>query len=342
MHLGFAPWPKVYSPQPDKAEITSVHINFVGVRARVGFRFAAKHKESGFGISQDEIDLLRSRKYPRQKQDRQFLEEARGLLLNSFKGKPEDLKIMAVDLGTGGGGAVIFKDKELIKTEQLEVIKIDRLYNKSSKKEEEKKENKRFPPEKGLGVEHAGKHLETWADEASKISLKRNEIFPKPDMDKKYGLVSHDLRGLTLHMRGMYRDWVRLNASQIIKIAEENHVDLIVFESQRGFSLPGRDKLDKDEKRRKAFWSQGRIRHKVKEKAVERGMRVIGVPYFKSSRVCAKCRALQENHGLWRKNKGKGIFQCEKCKEKSDSDENAARVLGKVFWGDIRLPDPTP
>jgi IS605 OrfB family transposase len=137
----------------------------------------------------------------------------------------------------------------------------------------------------------------------------------------------------------MIRDWVRLNASQIIKVAERNRADLIVFESLRGYRAHGYDVVDPDQKRRLAFFAYGRIFRKVTEKAVERGMRVVTVPYFESSQHCAECGKKREDYNRWRKNKRDDhSFQCEHCGHKSNSDENAARVLAKVFWGDIVLP----
>ena len=64
------------------------------------------------------------------------------------------------------------------------------------------------------------------------------------------------------------------------------------------------------------------------------------VPYFKSSQVCSACGAVQENAGLLRKNKQKRKFVCERCEKECNSDANAARVLARVFWGEIDLPDP--
>ena len=95
VNFGFTPWPKDYKPEPQNADITSVHISFIGTRARIGFHFNVNHKESRFAVSQDEIDDLRSRAYPRHAQDQLFLDEARKRLSASFQGNPEkDLKIM--------------------------------------------------------------------------------------------------------------------------------------------------------------------------------------------------------------------------------------------------------
>lgn len=70
--FGFSAWPKDYEPQPQQTEITSVHINFLGTRARAGFHFRVRHKQSRFGLNQDEIDELRSRKYPSRGRTRSF------------------------------------------------------------------------------------------------------------------------------------------------------------------------------------------------------------------------------------------------------------------------------
>lgn len=332
--FGFAPWPRDYQPQPQDTEITSVHVNFVGTRARAGFHFKVQHKESRFVVSQDEIDELRSRKYPRQAQDQQFLDEARKRLLESFHGDAErELRILAVDLGTLGGGAVVFEGRYFKKSEPLKIIKIDRIYDKlptqdktaeQSKLPEELKKLK----EKGLSKEHVGRHLESWAGGEKEIAERRG----------KSGIGEYDMRRLSLHVRWMIRDWVRLNTSQIIETAERNKVDLIVFESMRGFRAPGYDKLDEDKKRRLAFFAHGRIRHKVREKAVERGMLVVTVPYLKSSQFCVKCGKEQQDKKAWKENKWKHVFHCEICGHKANSDENAAGVLGRVFWGEIELP----
>jgi len=255
-------------------------------------------------------------------------------LLESFDGDAErELKILAVDLGTLGGGAAMFEGRYFKKAEPLKIIKIDRIYDKlpkQNKTEEQSKLPKRLKKlkEKGLSKEHIGRHLESWAGGAKEIAEKRS----------KAEIGDHDMRRLSLHMRWMIRDWVRLNTSQIIETAERNEVDLIVFESMRGFRAPGYDKLDEDKKRRLAFFAYGRIRHKVREKAVERGMRVMTVPYLMSSQVCSKCGKGQQDRKKWRKNKGAKFFICEKCGNKVNSDENAAVVLGRVFWGEIVLP----
>ena len=335
--FGFAGWPKDYQPQPVDMEITSVHISFVGTRARAGFHFRVKHREARFEVRQEVIDELRSRKYPRQAQDQKFLDEARQVLLESFRGgdPQQNLKILSVDLGNRGGGAAYFEGKDFRKAFALKIIKLERLYdeqppfeniNKPNPQEEKKKQR-----QKGLGKEHVGRHLESWSTGEKKISEKRRE---------KSQLGEHDMRRLGLHIRWMIRDWVRLNVSQIIQTAEQNQVDLIVFESMRGFRVPGYDKIDADKKRRLAFLAHGAIRRKTTEKAVERGMRVVTVPYLKSSQLCAQCGQEQQDKRTWERNKRKHRFQCEdrNCGHHGNSDENAARVLGRVFWGEIKLP----
>jgi hypothetical protein len=160
----------------------------------------------------------------------------------------------------------------------------------------------------------------------------------------------------------MIRDWVRHNVAQIIAAAEEHKCDLIVFESLRGFRPRGYDEMDPQQKRRLAFFAYGRVRRKVVEKAVERGMRVVTAPYGYSSQICSQCGHEQQNKGLLRKNKSARRFKCEcgapqaqgkkdaaprpaparqcPCRADLDSDANAARVLARVFWGEIVLPDP--
>ncbi|MBI3581305.1 MAG: transposase [Nitrospinae bacterium] len=332
IHIGIVPWPKGYQPQPEKMEVTSVHISFSGTRGRAGFHFNVAHEKSRFGVSQDAIDELRSRAYPRKAQDRQFLENARKLLIESFDGELEkNLRMFVVDLGTNSAAAASFAGKEFKKSFPLKVVKIEKLYDATPEptKSEKKGETDKNTAQKGTGLRlpHVAKHLEVWFKKAAEIGEKKRE------------LGVHDLRRLALHLRWMIRDWVRLNASQIIMKAEEEKSDLIVFESLRGFRAPGYDKLEDEKKRRLAFFSYGAIRRKVVEKAVERGMRVVTVPYFKSSQFCSKCGKEHPDLKELKKDKRARKFKCPFCKTEVNCDENAARVLGKVFWGEIQLPD---
>ncbi len=253
-----------------------------------------------------------------------FLNAARPDLLKSFDGVAErDMRILSVDLGTTGGTAGVFVGKTFMSAHQLRIVKLDILL--SSEPE---------GPKTGLGlsVEHVNRHLERRASEAAEIAVARH-------LDVRE-LRDHDLRQLGRHTTMMVRDWVRLNASQIIQLAESENIDLILFESLRGFAPPAYNVLDLQRKRRVGFFAYGSIRRKVSEKAVERGMLVLTLPYKYSSQICSKCGALQSNHGLWRKNKKERKFVCEasSCGFEANSDENAARALVGVFWGNLRLP----
>jgi hypothetical protein len=377
MEYGFIPWPRKYCPRPADAHVTSVHVNFVGSRARVGFRFDVCHRESRFGCTQDEIDELRSRTFPRQAQDQAFLDEARTRLLESFSGDAEqDLRILAVDLGETGAQAAVYHGRTHQQDVPLAIIKIDACYDEVPdilKKDESVADAPKFvakADKRGLRKEHVGRHLEDHSKHAAEIAGHRQ--------DKKWAKVnlrSHDLRGLTRHVQWMIRDWVRHNTAQIVAAAEAHQCDLIVFESQRGFKPPGYDKLDLESERKKrwlAMFAFGRIRRKVVEKAVERGMRVVTVPYFKSSQTCSGCGHQQQNRSRWERNKKQNRrFECEcgcpqsskrgqekggtggseanqvpkpacKCTLELNSDANAARVLARVFWDEIRLPAPPP
>lgn len=350
LKFGFTPWPRGYRPsrQEVKDRVTSVHVHFVGTRARAGFRFDVPHGASRFGCSQDELDELRSRKFPRPAQDQEFLDAARKRLLESFSGGPEkaerELRLLAVDLGDGGATASVFCGRQAEKDIHLPIVKINRLYERIPERLEPdglgrpaKQEFTREDP-RGVRKEHVARHLERIAQGAAAIGEHRRAGEPGP-----VTLGDHDFRGLKRHVAWMIRDWARLNARRIIAVAEEQKCDLIVFESLRGFLPPGYERQDvesMEKKRRMAMFNYGRIRRKVVEKAVERGMRVVTVPYFKSSQHCWKCGKAQENLGLLRKNKKERTFKCEKpgCKNELHSDANAARVLGCVFWNEIRLP----
>jgi hypothetical protein len=354
IEFGFIPWPKSYRPAKSEVTITSVHINFIGSRARAGFRFEVPHRQSRFALSQDEIDELRSRQFPRKAQDHQFLEAARKRLLESFSSDAQhDLRILAVDLGETGAGAAVYQGCAHQHDIPLPIVKIDQCY--TGIPEVLKKDEGRNPPPKfekedwrGLRKEHVGHHLEQLKEGATRIAEHRQQDGSMPAT-----LRESDYRGLTRHMHWMTRDWARHNAAQIIAAAEKHQCDLIVFESLRGFKPKGYDEMDLEQKRRRAFFAYGRVRRKVIEKAVERGMRVVTVPYDYSSQICSSCGHLQQNKGRLRKNKDNRRFVCEcgdpkarvpeprpscQCNLKLDSDANAARVLARVFWGAIVLP----
>ena len=353
VEFGFIPWPRGYRPSKREVAVTSVHVHFVGARPRVGFRFDAPHKPSRFACSQDELQLLRSREFPRRAQDQQFIDAASRRLLESFEGDPErDLRILAVDLGEKGAHAAVYRGRTYERDIALKIVKINALYDSTPDKlvPNEKDPRRKQRPAKtefdhktdprGLRKEHLKRHLDRLAEGAVEIaSYRRREGEPAPKP------APHDQRGLQRHAAWMIRDWARLNAARIIAAAEEHRCDLIVFESLRGTRPPAYDKLGEEAERKKrstAMHAYGRVRAKVTEKAVERGMRVVTAPYHNSSRVCSACGAAQENLRLFDKNKAQRKFVCEKCKREMNSDANAARVLAGVFWGQITLPAPKP
>lgn len=341
IEFGFTPWPRDYKPSRDEIKVngrvTSVHVNFVGTRARVGFRFEAPRSPSRFTCTQDEIDELRSRRFPRQAQDQQFLEEARRRLLDSFRGGAEsarrDLRLLAVDLGEKGAHAAVYQGRDHQRDIPLKIVKIDRLYTELPDEFRNEK-----PHPRGLRKEHVARHLDHMAAGAAEIARHRQQ---EPG-SVPATLEDHDFRGLKRHVAWMFRDWARHNAAQIVAAAEQQGCDLVVFESLRGFRLPGYEQMDPEKKRRLAMFAFGRIRRKVTEKAVERGMRVVTVPYFRSSQVCSTCGRVQQNAGRLRKNKKDRKFICEHngCGTEMNCDANAARVLARVFWGEITLSSP--
>jgi hypothetical protein len=357
IEFGFIPWPRDYRPSREqiKDRVTSVHVHFVGARARAGFRFDAPHAPSRFGCSQDELDALRSRDYPRRAQDALFLKAARKRLLDSFTaaasgpasaGAAGPLRLLAVDLGETGACAAVYEGHTRQKDVPLEIVKINRLYDAppaalvQDRRGRPKKTTFERDDPRGLRKEHVGVHLNKMAEGAATIAAHRQLA-----VATTITLADHDFRGLKRHVAWMIRDWARHNAARVVAAAEENRCDLIVFESLRGFRAPGYDKLgdeSEQKKRRLAMFAYGRIRRKVVEKAVERGMRVATVPYFKSSQVCSACGRAQPDRNRCKKNKKQRKFECEfeDCGTKLNSDANAARLLARVFWGEIELPAP--
>jgi IS605 OrfB family transposase len=267
------------------------------------------------------------------------------------------LRILAVDLGEAGARAASYEGHTFQADIPLRIVKIDQCYASVPpflKKDEQRQPRPGFNKDdpRGLRKEHVGRHLEQIQRGAEAIAQHRQEEGTEPAT-----LRDSDYRGLTRHLRWMIRDWARHNASQIIAAAELQRCDLIVFESLRGFRPRGYDEMDPQQKRRLAFFAYGRVRSKVIEKAVERGIRVVTVPYGFSSQICSTCGHLQKNKGRLRKNKADHRFACEcgdtnakepapqpqcKCSVRQDSDANAARVLARVFWGEIVLPQREP
>lgn len=354
LEFGFSPWPRDYSPRPDKAEITSVHVTFVGTRPRVGFHFKVKHKPSRIAVSQDEIDRLRSREFPRESQDNAFLRAARESLLRAAPEGGKDLKVLAIDLGITGAGYAVMGGRNFIEGGVLNVVKLDKIRPERPRVDPQKKQerDKVWPDDAGLSEFHIARHLQSAARKVRELANHRVLHMQQPSLarapeDPKGVLGDHDLRGRFVHLRRMIKDWVRLNAAQVIAKAKEVGADIIAFESGRGFLAPARylegtEELKK--KKRLAFQSFGAIRRKVTEKAVEAGMRTVTLPYKESSKVCFKCGQIQQDKKRLRDNKGKKKFVCEHkaCGAECHSDENAARVLGRVFWGEITLPDEQP
>lgn len=372
LEFGFIPWPRRYPIRRKDVTVTSVHVNFIGSRARVGFRFNVQHKPSRFACSQDELDELRSRCFPRRAQDEQYLEAARQRLLDSFSGDPSELRLLAVDLGLSGAHAAVYAGKKCECNFSLAIVKINQAYTELPEKLEKNPKDTKMrgslelaqDPEsdkindaRGVRKEHISRHLQRISDGASEVAVYRSKHGAPADATQR----NHDFRNLKRHVRWMIRDWVRHNVSQIIAAAEKHQCDLIVFESLRNQKVPGYERKDDEavrQKQEQAILSFGRIRHKVKEKAVERGMRVVTVPDFKSSRVCSACGHEQRDSGRLTKNKRSRKFICEcgdpkvrkdkkvdpecQCTEQLNSDANAARVLARVFWDEIKLPLPDP
>ncbi len=374
IEFGFTPWPRDY--KPSRAEVadlaTSVHVHFVGTRARVGFRFDAPHKQSHFRCTQDEIDEIRSRQFPRRAQDQQFLDAARKHLLKSFDGDAKrELRLLAVDLGETGAYAAVYQGETHVSDAPLPIIKINKIYDKLPEMLDVDRHGQPAKPKmekgdpRGVRKQHVARHLTRMAEKTKELVAHRQ----KHDKSASGTAGDRDLIGLKRHVAWMIRDWTRHNAARITALAEQHNCDLIAFESMRGFFAPGYDKLDAAEKKRwLAMFAYGRIRRKVTEKAVERGMRVITLPYHQSSQYCSACGHAPVNERLWKKNKKVGVFKCQcgdpeaakgakrddekrnqpeprpstqpvcTCSAELNSDANAARVLARVFWGEIVLP----
>lgn len=353
LKFGFTPWPKKsgkkpYSPQPPKDKVvssfdkdifTSIHVYFVGTRPRIGFRFEVPHAPGRIAFSQDAIDELRSRKYPRAHQDRKFLQEARQCVLENFASGADaaqnELRVLAVDLGQVAAAYALFVGKKFKDqpSGRLEIVKLENLKEQYPVVRAE--DGTQEPDySRGLNKEHVVRHLNHAAKVASRVRTWRNKKFGEDDPKAEVG--EHDQRGRFRHVSRMMQDWVRLNVRRIIEKAEGLKADVIVLDSSRRPMVPARDNPDLTQKQRKAYRAFGQIRHKLREKAVERGMRVLMVPEGRTSEACHQCGQPGNT-----KQKKARIFKCKNpnCAVHKagtfDSEINAALVLGRVFWGEI-------
>lgn len=251
IEFGFTPWPRGYDPSRERIMdlVTSVQVNFIGVRARVGFRFSVPHRPSRFGCSQDELDELRSRRFPRQAQDRQFLEAARKRLVESYTGDPQAMRVMAVDLGLTGAHAAVYEGTKHMQDVPPAIVKINKAYAEVPQRLEKHPKDMKMrgsieigkDDPRGLRKEHIERHVKAIEQEASKVTEHRRER----EVDV-VTLEEHDFRKLKRHIRWMIRDWARHNTKRIVDAAEDHRCDLIVFESLRGIRLPGYDVMDAD------------------------------------------------------------------------------------------------
>lgn len=347
LKFGFDPWPRKYIPS--RAEVaklvTSVQVSFLGNRARAGFRFGVEHKVSRINATQTEIDDLRSHDFPSASNDEKYLAAVLKLVTEKFTGDAEgELRVLNVDLGNSEAGWALTVGKNFggdIKNGGLPIVKV-----LSNKLLEQFPKGKDAPDsKKGLNNKHVLRHQEDAAERAQKIVKYRQEK-AEQELERK-GATSKaklnqtafnsDQRGLFIHINRMVRDWVRLMVSQIMKVAERLEADVIVVDGSRRPMAKGYNEADANalaEKQRKAYRAFGQIRHKLREKAVEKGMRVVTVPEEGTSSVCYSCGK------KGKQNKTARIFTCcnEECPvkrvKKLNTEKNAALVLGRVFWGD--------
>ncbi|MFN3821910.1 MAG: zinc ribbon domain-containing protein, partial [bacterium] len=312
--LGFKPWPKNYRfPIPSTDNLTSVCINVVGTRLKVGFAFRISLNPSRFTFTQDELDRIREKQYPPKPDEYRFPAEVREFILKGFTGQPEQLKLVAVDVGDKKACAVLYEGTEFQKSAHLKILKLDKTLNALDIDE---KAQDAISKKRGLTLEHLSKHIEQYRKKQKEIAQHRSEKSPS----RTPPLRSGDLRELSLHMRWMVEDWARHHASQIVRQAKQWQADLIVLESLRGFSPPGYDQLNEKKKRRLAFFAFGKVRTRVKQQAEELGMRVVTAPYKMSSQVCSSCGKKINNKSQWEKNKSRGFFHCEYCQNKFNSE----------------------
>jgi hypothetical protein len=108
LEFGFIPWPRGYDRKSQDLSVTSLHLNFIGSRARLGFRFEVAAKPSRFTCAQDDIDALRDR-FLLPAEESQLLDATRKLVREKFTGDfDSEARILAVDLGRSSAAASVY------------------------------------------------------------------------------------------------------------------------------------------------------------------------------------------------------------------------------------------
>ena len=149
-------------------------------------------------------------------------------------------------------------------------------------------------------------------------------------------------RHLWEHIKVMNDSYAHLISKEIIEIAKEYNVDVIIIEYLRKF----RNKKGESQRamrsttpstsrkfnRKFTYWLKGKLEFNLRYKALEHGILVKSVNPAFTSQICNKCGGFGERFSH------NSLFRCFYCGYMANADFNASVNLHQVFWGTFPLP----
>jgi IS605 OrfB family transposase len=173
---------------------------------------------------------------------------------------------------------------------------------------------------------------------------------------RKSGKISpnkHSCRRLQEHYRNMQADRYKKAAAVICQYARLHGAQVLIFEDLK--RLVPDTANERGVNNALASWNQGSIIDSAKKTAEDFGLRVVTVPAYYTSRLCARCNAVGVRYDQGRKRPFRTPrrvfhvseshrraveitalghwFYCPNCQRRVHADLNASENLHKVFLG---------
>jgi IS605 OrfB family transposase len=119
---------------------------------------------------------------------------------------------------------------------------------------------------------------------------------------------------------------------EIIEIAKNFSVSVIIIEYLRKFRNNKGESRSKKFNRKFTYWLKGKLEFNLRYKALEHGILVKSVNPAFTSQICNKCGGFGERFSSG------SLFRCFYCGYCANADFNASVNLHKVFWDTFPLP----
>jgi IS605 OrfB family transposase len=158
------------------------------------------------------------------------------------------------------------------------------------------------------------------------------KIFLKQKKSGKAVKGERSNRRLWKHIGSMNDAYAHLVSREIIEIAKEYSVSVIIIEHLRKFRNRKGEKKSKKFNRKFTYWLKGKLEFNLRYKALEHGVLVKSVSPAFTSLVCNKCGGFGERFS------SNSLFRCFYCSYVANADFNASVNLHQVFWGTFPLP----